>query len=216
MLFNDEPKPIPPQALRALRRHKDTLCQLHKSFEYATEYARSLLLQPNHHYDGSYHCHTVRYQVAVDLGRSGWSTSHFRTLANSGLEILSEMDLLRCWKATPEEAIPAPGDSAGRVRFCNQPNEPMFLFSPDEYSCRNPGHLVVLWDVDQNLGLNHFSLACPKRLESIWKPVEAYWKLAIPHPANWIEPTSDFREADDHDFDLDQLGTDGADDPSKK
>jgi len=210
MLYDDtgsESNPLPPQALRALRRHRPTLCQLTGSFEYATEYARDLLR--GRHHDGSYLCHTIRYGVAEDLLRSGWTASHFRTLANSGLELLSAGDLLRCWKATADQEIPATGDSTGRKEFCEQPNEP--LFPPVTYRNADPSRLVVLWDLDDNLSLSHLWLACPKRLDSIWKPVEAYWVLQVPHPANWIEPTQDFRETGDLKFGLDKLGTDDPD-----
>lgn len=113
-------------------------------------------------------------------------------------------DRLRCWKATEDQEVPAPGDSAGRIEFCRQPIEP--LFPPDSCSIINPGRLVVLWDIDNNLGLTHLWLACPKRLESIWKPVETYWKLIVPHPANWIEPTADFSESGDYDLGLSDTG----------
>lgn len=61
--------PLPPQAIRALRRHRDTLSQLTGSFEYATEHARGLL--HGRHRDSSYHCHTVRYAVAEHLTSVG-------------------------------------------------------------------------------------------------------------------------------------------------
>ena|ERR1700761_823467 len=200
--------PLPPQALRALRRHRDTLSQLTGSFEYATEYAREHLR--GRHRDFAYHCHLIRYCVAEDLLRAGWNGTHFRTLANSGLEIMSVGDRLRCWKATSDQEIPPTGDSSGRKQFCNQLTEP--LFPPASCGIINPGRLIVLWDLDENFGLDHLYLACPKNLKSIWKPVTAYWILRVPHPADWIEPTQDFRESGDFDFGLDKASSDDSDD----
>jgi len=201
--------PPPPHAYRTLYRHKSTLSFFYRAVEAATERARDLLRKPGLHYDGSFYCHLVRYLItnkAISQETQKRYGFRFFPLPNTGLEVLSDGDRIRIWKATGEGEIPPPGDSAGRQAFCDQPIDPT-LFAPEDYAIVNPGRLVLLWDTDTSLGLNRFDLACPWEWKTIWDSPKAHWQLAVPHPATWITPVEDFKsKEEDFELDLDALG----------
>jgi hypothetical protein len=183
-----EQQPTPTEALRALAKHREPLRLFYGIYESGTERARALIRQPGFHYDHSFLCHAVRYFVsnkALSKEDQQKSSYRFIQLPNTGIEIQSRGDRIRFWKANGDGEIPPPGDSQGRQDFCKQPIAP--LFDPDQYSLYDSGRLIVLWDLDGSLNLSRFELACPREWESAWKSPKSHWKIAIPHPAMWLE-----------------------------
>lgn len=167
------------------------------ALEAATELAREFFNQPGHQPDPHYLGHTVRYHVArLSLDPSFQASHGFRlyVMPNTGLEVISNGDRIRIWKATFDEEIPAPGDSSGRLDFCDQPQQP--LFEPGAYA-QNPGKLVLLWDVDSNNSLSLVKFACPWYWDNAWKSPETHWNERVPHPANWVEIESFNADGDD-------------------
>lgn len=167
------------------------------------EYFRQPGYQPNGHFFG----HMVRYHVARLCQAPDLKATHGFTLnvmPNTGLDVVSSGDRIRIWKATFDEEIPAPGDSNGRLDFCDQPQMP--LFEQGLYTIQNPGKLVLLWDVDSGQNLSVVRLACPRVWESLWKSPETHWNVTVPHPALWVEGQDFGGDEPDFGIDLDLFG----------
>lgn len=195
MESNDDPRGI-----QARQKHRAFLTHAYSALEAATELARGFFYQPDHPSDGSLFSHLVRYHFArqsrdPDLGAQFGFRLH--VLPNTGVEVISRGDRIKVWRATEDSEttglVPAPGDSAGRLRFCDQPQAP--LFAEGLYQILNPGKLVLLWDIDFAGALSLVRLACPWYWDTPWELPKTHWNIPVPHPAEWIE-SDDFTEQD--------------------